>query len=99
MATSEEHELFEAVRTYSNLLESGKATKAEIEAAKTNFEEKQVAITQLSEAEQISRLYWWTVEYGLIGTIKDPQIYGAGLLSSVSEGRNSLTASVKKHPF
>ena len=55
LATSEEHDLFEAVRTYSNLLESGKATKAEIEAAKVNFEEKQAAVTELSEAEQISR--------------------------------------------
>jgi phenylalanine-4-hydroxylase len=99
LATSEEHELFEAVRTYSNLLESGKATKTEIEAAKANFEEKQAAVTELSEAEQISRLYWWTVEYGLIGSVDQPQIYGAGLLSSVSEGRNSLTDSVKKIPF
>jgi phenylalanine-4-hydroxylase len=99
LATSEEHELFEAVRTYSNLLESGKATKAEIEAAKANFEEKQAAVTELSEAEQISRLYWWTVEYGLIGSVDQPQIYGAGLLSSVSEGRSSLTHSVKKIPF
>ncbi|MDQ1002372.1 phenylalanine-4-hydroxylase [Neobacillus niacini] len=99
LATSEEHELFEAVRTYSNLLESGKATKAEIEAAKANFEEKQAAVTELSEAEQISRLYWWTVEYGLIGSVDHPQIYGAGLLSSVSEGRSSLTDSVKKIPF
>jgi phenylalanine-4-hydroxylase len=99
LATSEEHELFEAVRTYSNLLESGKATKAEIEAAKANFEEKQAAVTELSEAEQISRLYWWTVEYGLIGSVDHPQIYGAGLLSSVSEGRSSLTHSVKKIPF
>lgn len=99
LATSEEHELFEAVRTYSNLLESGTATKAEINEAKTNFEEKQAAVTELSEAEQISRLYWWTVEYGLIGSVDHPQIYGAGLLSSVSEGRNSLTSSVKKIPF
>src|SRR4051812_10413356 len=99
LATSEEHDLFEAVRIYSNLLESGKATKVEIEAAKVNFEEKQAAITELSEAEQISRLYWWTVEYGLIGTVEKPQIYGAGLLSSVAEGRSSLTASVKKYPF
>jgi phenylalanine-4-hydroxylase len=99
LATSEEHELFEAVRTYSNLLESGKATKAEIDAAKANFEEKQAQVTELSEAEQISRLYWWTVEYGLIGSVDQPQIYGAGLLSSVSEGRSSLTASVKKIPF
>jgi phenylalanine-4-hydroxylase len=99
LATSEEHELFEAVRTYSNLLESGKATKAEIDAAKAAFEEKQAAVTELSEAEQISRLYWWTVEYGLIGSVDYPQIYGAGLLSSVSEGRSSLTDSVKKIPF
>ncbi|TDL63061.1 aromatic amino acid hydroxylase [Rhodococcus qingshengii] len=99
LATSEEHELFEAVRTYSNLLESGKATKAEIDAAKANFEEKQAQVTELSEAEQISRLYWWTVEYGLIGSVDQPQIYGAGLLSSVSEGRSSLTDSVQKIPF
>jgi phenylalanine-4-hydroxylase len=99
LATSEEHELFEAVRTYSNLLESGKATKAEIDAAKTAFEEKQAAVTELSEAEQISRLYWWTVEYGLIGSVDHPQIYGAGLLSSVSEGRGSLTDCVRKIPF
>lgn len=99
LATSEEHELFEAVRTYSNLLESGNATSAEIDAAKANFEEKQAVVTELSEAEQISRLYWWTVEYGLIGSVDQPQIYGAGLLSSVSEGRSSLTASVKKIPF
>lgn len=99
LATSEEHELFEAVRTYSNLLESGKATKEEIDEAKATFEEKQAAVTELSEAEQISRLYWWTVEYGLIGSVDRPQIYGAGLLSSVSEGRSSLTPSVKKIPF
>jgi phenylalanine-4-hydroxylase len=99
LATKEEHEQFEAVRTYSNLLESGQATQAEIDAAKANFEEKQAAVTELSEAEQISRLYWWTVEYGLIGTIEQPQIYGAGLLSSVAEGRSSLLPDVKKLPF
>ncbi|MGX6443318.1 aromatic amino acid hydroxylase [Neobacillus sp. K501] len=99
LATSEEHELFEAVRTYSNLLESGQATQEEIAEAKRNFEVKQMAVTELSEAEQISRLYWWTVEYGLIGTVEQPQIYGAGLLSSVSEGRSSLTDSVQKLPF
>jgi phenylalanine-4-hydroxylase len=28
-------------------------------------------------------LHWWTVEYGLIGTLDNPKIYGAGLLSSI----------------
>ncbi|CRK83192.1 aromatic amino acid hydroxylase [Neobacillus massiliamazoniensis] len=99
LATSEEHELFEAVRTYSNLLESGHATKEDIEDAKAACDEKQAAVRELSEAEQISRLYWWTVEYGLIGTIDKPQIYGAGLLSSVAEGRSCLLPSVTKLPF
>lgn len=99
LATSEEHELFEATRAYSNLLESGTAAQEEIAAAKALFEEKQANVAELSEAEQISRLYWWTVEYGLIGTIVEPKIYGAGLLSSVAEGRSSLSDSVEKRPF
>ncbi|WP_227521422.1 aromatic amino acid hydroxylase [Bacillus alkalisoli] len=99
IATKEEHDLFEAIRQYSNLLENGTGTDEQIEKAKQNFEEKQMAVTELSEAEQISRLYWWTVEYGLIGTVDDPKIYGAGLLSSVSEGRNSITSNVEKWEF
>ena len=27
----------------------------------------------------LSRLHWWTVEYGLIGPLEKPKIYGAGL--------------------
>jgi phenylalanine-4-hydroxylase len=37
---------------------------------------------ELSEMAQI-KLHWWTVEYGLIGTVENPKIYGAGLLSSM----------------
>ncbi|MEI5906752.1 aromatic amino acid hydroxylase [Bacillus spongiae] len=99
IATKEEHDVFEATRHYSNLLESGTATEAEINLAKKDMEEKQKKVTILSEAEQISRLYWWTVEYGLIGTVNDPKIYGAGLLSSVAEGKNSITDAVEKIPF
>ena len=35
-----------------------------------------------SEMSKIRNMHWWTVEYGLIGTLEDPKIYGAGLLSS-----------------
>ena len=42
---------------------------------------------------------WWTVEYGLIGDIKSPKIYGAGLLSSVGESENCLQNSIKKLPL
>ena len=33
----------------------------------------------------LARMNWWTVEYGLVGDINNPKIYGAGLLSSVGE--------------
>ena len=44
----------------------------------------------------LSRLHWWTVEYGLIGTLEKPKIYGAGLLSSIGESVSCLEPHVKK---
>jgi phenylalanine-4-hydroxylase len=42
---------------------------------------------------------WWTAEYGLIGTLENPKLFGAGLLSSVGEARLCLSAKVKKLPL
>lgn len=38
---------------------------------------------------QLTRLYWWTVEFGLIQSPSDPRplIYGAGIVSSQAESR------------
>ena len=47
----------------------------------------------------LSRLHWWTVEYGLIGTLENPKIYGAGLLSSIGESVSCLGPEVKKIPY
>jgi phenylalanine-4-hydroxylase len=47
----------------------------------------------------LSRLHWWTVEYGLIGTLDNPKIYGAGLLSSIGESVSCLEPEVKKIPY
>ena len=47
----------------------------------------------------LSRLHWWTVEYGLIGTLEQPKIYGAGLLSSIGESVSCLEPNVKKVPY
>ena len=44
----------------------------------------------------IRNLHWWTVEYGLIGTLKNPKIYGAGLLSSIGESVWCMSKEVKK---
>ena len=47
----------------------------------------------------IRNLHWWTVEYGLIGDIKNPKIYGAGLLSSIGESKHALSDRVRKLPY
>ncbi|PFK45760.1 phenylalanine 4-monooxygenase [Bacillus cereus] len=98
-STKEEHEAFEAVRTLTIVKESPTSTLEEVAAAEKEVIEKQKLVSGLSEAEQISRLFWWTVEYGLIGEINNPKIYGAGLLSSVGESKHCLTDAVEKVPF
>jgi phenylalanine-4-hydroxylase len=54
---------------------------------------------ELSEMAQIRNLHWWTVEYGLIGTLDNPKIYGAGLLSSIGESAWCMTDEVQKLPY
>ncbi|WP_410983593.1 aromatic amino acid hydroxylase [Bacillus cereus] len=98
-STKEEHDAFEAVRTLTIVKESPTSTPEEVAAAEKEVMEKQKLVSGLSEAEQISRLFWWTVEYGLIGDVDNPKIYGAGLLSSVGESKYCLTDAVEKVPF
>lgn len=40
--------------------------------------------------KNLARLYWYTVEFGLINTDKGMKIYGAGIVSSRAESRFSL---------
>ena len=40
---------------------------------------------ELGAIEMLSRLYWYTVEFGLIETAKGVRVYGAGILSSGGE--------------
>lgn len=98
-ATKEELDVFEATRHLSIVMESPASTEEEIEAAKQRLKEKQQHVKGLSEAEQISRIFWWTVEFGLIGELQKPKIFGAGLLSSVGESKHCLSNQVKKRPF
>ena len=39
----------------------------------------------LGAIEMLARLYWYTVEFGLIDTPRGPRVYGAGILSSGGE--------------
>lgn len=92
-------EAFEALRQLTIIMEDPKSTDEEKAAAQKAVEEKQNAIVGLTEAEKVSRLFWSTVEYGLIGDMNNPKIYGAGLLSSVGESKHCFTDAVKKLPY
>lgn len=95
----ERGEAFEALRQLTIVMEDPASTEEEKAAAQQLVLEKQRAVVELSEAEQVSRLFWATVEYGLIGDLEDPRIYGAGLLSSVGESKHCFTDAVVKLPY
>lgn len=52
---------------------------------------------QLGGLEQLARLYWYTVEFGLISTAQGVRIYGAGILSSGGEVEYCLRAGTSSH--
>jgi len=45
---------------------------------------------QLGALDQLSRVYWFTVEFGLVAQDQGLRIYGAGLVSSFSETKFAL---------
>jgi len=47
----------------------------------------------------LSRVYWFTVEFGLIRESGQLRIYGAGILSSAGETKYSLSDEPKHHEF
>jgi len=44
----------------------------------------------LGTLKNLARLYWYTVEFGLIGTSEGLRIYGAGIVSSFGESQYAL---------
>ena len=91
--------IYEAIRRLSDIKESPDSSREEVLEAKRNLEKISSNPGNPSEAALLARMNWWTAEYGLIGTLEDPKIYGAGLLSSVSESQSCFEDSVKKIPF
>ncbi|MGB0260160.1 MAG: aromatic amino acid hydroxylase [Flavobacteriaceae bacterium] len=91
--------LYTAVRTLSDIKENPATPPAQIKEAEEAVIALQQKETAPSELAQIRNLHWWTVEYGLIGSMENPKIYGAGLLSSISESQSCLSDEVKKIPY
>ncbi len=96
MQSRKDFELYEAIRHLSILKELPNSDPAEVAAATRKVEHGQQNLGEPSEMALLSRLHWWTVEYGLIGTLEKPKIYGAGLLSSIGESVSCLESNVEK---
>ncbi|QHW34828.1 aromatic amino acid hydroxylase [Paenibacillus rhizovicinus] len=98
-SVKEKQDAFDALRRLTIVMEDPASTAEEKAAAQQAVEEKQKATSGMTEAEMVSRLFWTTAEYGLIGDLQDPKIYGAGLLSSVGESKHCYTEAVAKIPY
>jgi phenylalanine-4-hydroxylase len=101
-AIANEHDfaLYEAVRALSILKEDPASSAEQIAAAEARLGELAAADVEPSEAALLTRLHWWTVEYGLVGDLGDYRIFGAGLLSSLGESQSCLNdRAVRKLPL
>jgi len=96
ISSSYDYEMYEAIRLLSIVKEAENSPQLVIEAAEKGVNDLQNQAVEMSEMAQIRNLHWWTVEYGLIGTVENPKIYGAGLLSSIGESAWCMTDKVKK---
>lgn len=99
VSSAMDHEMYEAIRHLSIVKEDRESDPKVIDRAEQHVLDLQNSVTELSEMSKIRNLHWWTVEYGLIGDLKNPKIYGAGLLSSIGESKWCMKEEVKKLPY
>ena len=100
IATQADLEVYEAIRHLSILKGCATSSAEDIERAEAELQRVNAANTESSEASLLTRLHWWTVEYGLVGEVDDYRIFGAGLLSSLGESRHCLDDDqVRKVPL
>lgn len=99
ISSAKDYEMYEAIRHLSIVKEDRESDPKVIQEAEQRVLDLQNSITELSEMAKIRNLHWWTVEYGLIGTLDNPKIYGAGLLSSIGESKWCMGPEVKKLPY
>jgi len=88
-----------AIHALSEIKERPTATAEQVAAVELELATARASLGRVSEAARLSRLYWWTAEYGLVGTPADYKLYGAGLLSSLWESFACHDPKVRKLPL
>jgi phenylalanine-4-hydroxylase len=95
----EEDRVFQASYVLSEVKEDPNASPERVARVECELAEAVASVPEDSEASWLSRLYWWTAEYGLVGEVSNYRMYGAGLLSSLGESYSCHAPSVKKSPL
>lgn len=65
----------------------------------SQFIGKGAVVADKEQLEQLGRLYWFTVEFGLIREGSEIKAFGAGLLSSYSELEHAFSDEVERRNF
>lgn len=99
ISSAKDYEMYEAIRHLSIVKENPDSSQKSINEAQEKVEYLQNNLGAPSEMSRIRNLHWWTVEYGLIGSLENPKIYGAGLLSSIGESKSCMEPEVNKLPY
>jgi phenylalanine-4-hydroxylase len=97
--TPDDDRVYRAVYRLSEAKEDPSLSPAEVALAEAELAVAVAASGEPSEAARLSRLYWWTAEYGLVGSASRYELYGAGLLSSLWESHACHDPAVKKLPL
>lgn len=100
ISNEQDQAVYEAIRQLSIVKECPERAPQDVDTAEAELRRANEENVDLSEASLLSRLHWWTVEYGLVGEVDDYKIFGAGLLSSLGESVHALDdEKVKKVPL
>ncbi len=100
ISTKADLEQYEVIRQLSILKACPDSKDEDIAKAEQILKSLRERDDTPSEAALLTRLHWWTVEYGLVGSIDDYKIFGAGLLSSLGESRRCVDdRRVRKIPL
>lgn len=98
-SSAKDYQIHEAMKQLFILKDDPKSPASEIKKAEKVLKQIENGIGEFSEMSLVRNLYYWTVKNGLTGDIKKPKIYGAGLLSFLTESKNCLSERVKKLPY
>lgn len=100
ISTKADLEQYEVIRQLSIFKACPKSKDQDIADAEETLKGLRERDDTPSEAALLTRLHWWTVEYGLVGSMEDYKIFGAGLLSSLGESQRCVDdLRVRKIPL